>query len=177
MTNVVLEQLAPEKEGENNSAIQYVVPEIFDNRDWSIVYDHSGDISSIYSTLGVLKFQLLLFYTILSFFIFLYGKYQMSSWYLVVVPTWICCSFRSRRRPSSAEGHSEPGRPLKSLGTIIEKGTISLSAHHTFTPLNQVVVQQEHGQNQAAVRTWNFSAACGSLGFLSGILDAHRNGI
>jgi len=46
-----------------------------------------------------------------------------------------------------------------------------LSAHHTFTPLNQVVVQQEHGQNQAAVRTWNFSAACGSLGFLSGILD------
>jgi len=26
MTNVVLEQLAPEKEGENNSAIQYVVP-------------------------------------------------------------------------------------------------------------------------------------------------------
>ena len=191
MTNVVLEQLAPEKEGENNSAIQYVVPEIFDNRDWSIVYDHSGDISSIYSTLGVLKFQLLLFYTILSFFIFLYGKYQMSSWYLVVVPTWICCSCRSRHRPSFAEGHSEPGRPLQEpgnhhrdfeRGTIIEKGTISLSAHHTFTLLNQVVVQQEHGLNQAAVRTWNFSAACGSLGFLSGILDApaspeHRNGI
>ena len=37
MTNVVLEQLAPEKEGENNSAIQYVVAEIFDNRDWSII--------------------------------------------------------------------------------------------------------------------------------------------
>ena len=43
-----------------------------------------------------------------------------------------------------------------------------MPGQHTFTPLNRVAVQQEHGLNQAAVRTWNFSAACGSLGFLSG---------
>jgi len=30
-----------------------------------------------------------------------------------MVSTWICCSCRSRRRPSSAEGHSAPGKPLQ----------------------------------------------------------------
>lgn len=52
----------------------------------------------------------------------------------------------------------------KSLGIIHRKKKSQLvsTSYIYFTESSR------YGLNQAAVRTWNFSAACGSLGFLSG---------
>ena len=109
---------------------------------------------------------MLLFYTILSFFIFLYGKYQMSSWYLVVVPTWICCSCRSRHRPSSAEGHSEPGRPLQEPGNHhrdFREGNHHREGNHQLVSTPHI---HSAKSSRCPARTWTESSCSEDLELL-----------